>query len=80
MRNRMMDLLAMFVMVVAFSGVTFGQTYGTKGYSPGAWKPEELPKELSKPKPYNAHDLNGVWSSPTTPLKNCSAICCPRVR
>jgi len=65
MRNRFMDLLATFAMMLAFSAVTFAQTYGTKGYSPGAWKPEELPKELSKPKPYNPHDFAGVWSSPT---------------
>jgi len=65
MRNRFMDLLATFAMMLAFSAVTFAQTYGTKGYSPGAWKPEELPKELSKPKPYNSHDFGGVWSSPT---------------
>lgn len=57
----------MVAMVVAFSAVAFGQTYGTKGYSPGAWKPEELPKDLAKPKPFNAHDFNGVWSSPTKP-------------
>src|SRR6202047_1328068 len=65
MRNRFMDLLATFAMVPAFSAITFAQTYGTKGYSPGAWKPEELPKDLSKPKPYDPHDFVGVWSSPT---------------
>jgi len=65
MRNRLTDSLVIVAMVVAFSAVAFGQTYGTKGYSPGAWKPEELPKELAKPKPFNAHDFNGVWSSPT---------------
>jgi hypothetical protein len=26
-----------------------------------------LPKQLSQPKPFNAHDLTGVWSTPTTP-------------
>lgn len=67
MRNRLTDSVVMVAMVVAFSAVAFGQTYGTKGYSPGAWKPEELPKDLAKPKPFNAHDFNGVWSSPTKP-------------
>ena len=52
--------------LLTFSCVAFAQTYGTAGYSPGAWKPDELPKELSKPKPFNAHDLSGVWSTPTT--------------
>jgi len=63
MRNRFMDLLATFAMMLAFSAVTFAQTYGTKGYSPGAWKPEELPKELSKPKPYNSQIL-GAFGPP----------------
>jgi hypothetical protein len=67
MRNRLTDFLVMVAMVVAFSAVAYGQTYGTKGYSPGAWKPEELPKDLAKPKAFNAHDFNGVWSSPTKP-------------
>src|SRR6202140_1876637 len=51
--------------VLALCSLAFAQTYGTKGYAPGAWKPEELPKDLSKPKPYNSHDFGGVWSSPT---------------
>ena len=38
----------------------FAQTYGTKGYAPGAWHPDELPKELAAPKPYNPHDLSGL--------------------
>ena len=65
MRNRFLNLLAILGMGLAFSAVALAQTYGTKGYSPGAWKPEELPKDLSKPKAYNPHDLGGVWSSPT---------------
>jgi hypothetical protein len=65
MRNRIMDSLVIIASVLAFSAVSFAQTYGTPGYAPGTWKPEELPKELSKPKPYNPHDLSGVWSSPT---------------
>src|SRR6202049_5169870 len=51
--------------LLALCSLGFAQTYGTKGYAPGAWKPEELPPELSKPKPFNAHDLSGVWSMPT---------------
>ena len=60
MRNRLTDSFVTLAMMTAFSAVAFGQTYGTKGYSPGAWKPEELPKELAKPKPFNTHDFNGV--------------------
>ena len=67
MRNRLLNSVEVFVALLAFSCVTFAQTYGTEGYSPGAWKPNELPKELSKPKPFNPHDLSGVWSTPTTP-------------
>jgi hypothetical protein len=65
MRNRFMSLFAILATVLAISTVTFAQTYGTRGYAPGTWKPDELSKDLSKPKPYNAHDLSGVWSSPT---------------
>src|SRR5215469_875727 len=65
MRNRITICLGLVTVLTAFLPVTFAQTYGTKGYAPGAWKPDELPKELSKPKPYNARDLSGVWSSPT---------------
>jgi len=65
MRKHSLNSLSIVVSLVAFSGATFAQTYGTKGYAPGAWKPEELPKELSQPKPFNPHDLSGVWSMPT---------------
>src|SRR5437899_3297587 len=51
--------------VLASSCLTFAQTYGTKGYAPGAWKPEELPKDLAKPKPFDPHNLSAVWSMPT---------------
>ncbi len=51
--------------ILALSGMALAQTYGTKGYAPGAWKPDELPPDLSKPKPFNPHDLSGVWSMPT---------------
>ena len=67
MWNRLLNSVEVLVALLAFSSVTFAQTYGTEGYSPGSWKPDELPKELSKPKPFNAHDLSGVWSTPTTP-------------
>ena len=66
MWNRLLNSVKILVAVLSFSCIAFGQTYGTPGYSPGAWKPEELPKELSKPKPFNPHDLSGVWSTPTT--------------
>lgn len=65
MRKHFMSWLAVFVGTVALSSIGFAQTFGTKGYAPGAWKPEDLPKELSKPKPFNPHDLSGVWSMPT---------------
>ncbi len=32
-----------------------------------AWKPDELPKDLAKPKPFDPHDLSAVWSMPTKP-------------
>jgi hypothetical protein len=67
MWNRLLKSVEVLVVLLAFACVTFAQTYGTEGYSPGAWKPNELPKELSKPKPFNSHDLSGVWSTPTTP-------------
>jgi hypothetical protein len=54
-----------FVAILAFSGMALAQTYGTKGYAPGAWKPDELPANVSKPQPFNPHDLSGVWSMPT---------------
>jgi len=65
MRNRLSDSLLVIAAMLAFSAVTFAQTYGTPGYAPGTWKPQEVPKDLSKPKPYNARDFSGVWSSPT---------------
>ena len=64
MRNRWNDSLAVIAAILAFSAVSFAQTYGTPGYAPGTWKPQEVPKDLSKPKPYNPRDLSGVWSSP----------------
>jgi len=65
MRNRFMLSVAALLVLVSCSCVTFAQTYGTKGYSPGAWKPDELPKGLSNPKPFDPHNLSGVWSMPT---------------
>ncbi len=40
MRNRFMSSVAVLLVLLACSCATFAQTYGTKGYSPGAWKPE----------------------------------------
>ena len=65
MRNRFVFSIVAPTALLACSCVTFAQTYGTKGYAPGTWKPEELPKGLSDPKPFNVHDLSGVWSMPT---------------
>ena len=67
MLNRFLSSIGAMVVLLAFSSVTFAQTYGTKGYAPGAWKPDELPKDLAKPKPFDAHDLSAVWSMPTRP-------------
>lgn len=67
MRNRFLNALAAVGATMALSTVTFAQVYGTNGYAPGAWKPAELPKDVSKPKPYNPRDLSGTWSSPTKP-------------
>jgi hypothetical protein len=67
MRNRWMRLAGVVVAVLACSPIAFAQTYGTNGYAPGAWKPEELPKELAKPKPFDPHDLSTLWSTPTKP-------------
>src|SRR5665213_1453129 len=65
MRNRFISSVAVLTGVLACSSIAFAQTYGTKGYSPGAWKPEDLPPDLAKPKPFNPHDLSAVWSMPT---------------
>src|SRR6266852_1062574 len=66
MWTRLLNSGQVMMALLAFSCVAFAQKYGTGGYSPGAWKPAELPNELAKPKPFNAHDLSGVWSTPTT--------------
>ncbi len=65
MRKQFLKSLGILTSIVALSCPAFAQTYGTKGYAPGAWKPDELPKELAKPKPFDPHDLSGVWSMPT---------------
>ena len=67
MRNRFLELFAVLVSILSFSAAMHAQTYGTPLYAPGSWKPEEVPKDLSKPKPYNPKDFSGVWSSPTKP-------------
>src|SRR5260370_39540088 len=65
MRTQFLRSSGVLRALLAMSCLGFAQTYGTKGYAPGAWKPEELPKEISQPKPFNPHDLSGVWSMPT---------------
>src|SRR5690242_12971038 len=65
MRKEFINSLGVLVFVLAASGLALAQSYGTKGYAPGAWKPDELPKELAAAKPFNSHDLSGVWSMPT---------------
>jgi hypothetical protein len=56
------------IALLAFSGVGLAQTYGTSGYSPGAWKPEDLKsRPPQNAKPFDPHDLSGVWSHPTRP-------------
>src|SRR6202022_5146247 len=67
MRNRLMFSVTVLPVLLTCSFVTFAQSYGTKGYSPGAWKPDELPKGLSNSKPFDPHNLSGVWSMPTKP-------------
>ena len=51
MRNRLLKSVAILAALLASSCIAFAQSYGTDGYAPGAWKPDELPKEVSKPKP-----------------------------
>src|SRR5580700_8944891 len=69
MRNRWIGLIVFTAALLVFSSVTFAQTYGTAdGGAPGSWPPDQLPKELSAPRPYNPHDLSGVWASPNENL------------
>jgi hypothetical protein len=65
MSNRILNSAVVLVGALAIAGLAFAQTYGTKGYAPGAWPPDQLPKALSNPKPLDPHDLSGVWSMPT---------------
>ena len=65
MRNHLMNAALISLALLVSSCLMFAQTYGTKGYAPGAWKPGELPPGVSQPKPFNPHDLSGVWSMPT---------------
>ena len=60
MRNQLLHSLGVLAAIAALSGVAFAQTYGTKGYAPGTWKPDELPPVVSQAKPFNAHDFSGV--------------------
>lgn len=61
MRNSFIGSIVIPMLMMGFSLQASAQTYGTPGYAPGAWKPDELPKDLAKPKPYDAHSLTGVW-------------------
>ena len=65
MRKHFVNATVTFLALLVSSSVTLAQTYGTKAYAPGAWKPDELPPAVSQPKPFNPHDLSGVWSMPT---------------
>ena len=65
MRNRLL-LSVVGVAMLAFSSPMFAQTYGTGGYVPGAWQPSDLPKGLPKAKPFDPHDLSGVWVATET--------------
>jgi len=65
MRSALMMRFLTVGAAMMFSLIAFGQTYGTKGYAPGAWKQVDLPAELGKPKPFDPHDLSGVWAIPT---------------
>src|SRR3954469_12344157 len=58
------SLLGLFTFLL-LPPALFGQAYGTPGYSPGAWKPGEVPATPTKS--FNAHDLSAVWSHPTRP-------------
>ena len=42
MRNRLLNSVVILAALPAFSGLAFAQTYGTPGYSPGAWKPAQM--------------------------------------
>ena len=63
--------LSLLLTLALISQVTFAQTtqtYGTSGYAPGAWKPAELAnRPKTEAKPFSAHDLSGMWSTPTRP-------------
>ncbi len=71
MRNRFNGwiVVVLLALLTVSSGVAFGQVYGDAfakaGGAPGAWAPEDLPKNLSAPRPYDPHDLTGVWAAPS---------------
>ncbi|MGA7793680.1 MAG: hypothetical protein WCA19_11630 [Candidatus Acidiferrales bacterium] len=65
MHNRFIGSMMVVVAALVFSPGVFAQTYGSLGDAPGAWKPDQLPPELSKPKPFDPHDLSAVWAAPT---------------
>jgi hypothetical protein len=67
MGKRFITSLTVLIASFAVACVAFAQTYGTKGYAPGAWHPGELPPDVSKPSSerYDPRDLSGVWSVPT---------------
>lgn len=72
MNSRILKSAVILLAGLVLAGLGFAQTYGTKGYAPGAWKPDELPKNLSTPKPFDPHDLSGVWSMPTKGIEKHS--------
>ena len=52
MRKQFMNSSGVLMFLLAVFVPALAQTYGTKGYAPGAWKPEELPQGLGKPTAY----------------------------
>ena len=62
MRKDLMIWIVVLVVALSYSGVAFGQVYGTDGGSPGAWPKKDIPAKLSEPKPFDPHDLSGVWA------------------
>ena len=57
MRNCFRASLAILAVALVSCCTTFAQTYGTKGYAPGTWKPEELPKDRCKIRRFDYSNL-----------------------
>lgn len=64
MRNRLLVVFCILSGALALSQSASAQVYGTDGGAPGAWPPQDIPKSLMAPKPYNPRDFSGVWASP----------------